>query len=121
MYKAKDSYSMWSGDILLEKRKHLKKTQTAMARDLGISHRMYCYYESGEQEMPRSIELSVRYMENSRGDDVVMPTGTLSNFDKDRIGRLCNALHGIEGTDASMDKVLKQSETELEYLLSKFE
>ena len=121
MYKAKDSYSMWNGDILLEKRKYLQKTQTNMARDLGISHRMYCYYESGEQEIPRSIELSVRYMQNSKGDDVVMPTGVLSNFDKQRIGRLCDALNGVEGTDANIDKILRQSKSELEYMLSKFE
>ena len=121
MYKAKDSYSMWNGDILLEKRKYLQKTQTNMARDLGISHRMYCYYERGEQEIARSIELSVRYMENSKGDDVVMPTGVLSHFDKQRIGRLCDALNGVEGTDANIDKILRQSKSELEYMLSKFE
>ena len=121
MYKAKDSYSMWNGDVLLEKRKYLDRTQMSMARDLGISHRMYCYFESGEQEIPRSIELSVRYMERSKESDVVMPTGTLSNFDKDRVIRLCDALHGMEGADAHIDKVLRQSKTELEYLLSKFE
>ena len=121
MYKAKDSYSMWNGDVLLEKRKYLDRTQMSMARDLGIIHRMYCYYESGEQEIPRSIELSVRYMERSKENDVVMPTGTLSNFDKDRIIRLCDALHGMEGIDVHTDKVLRQSKTELEYLLSKFE
>ena len=121
MYKAKDSYSMWDSKTLVKKRKELNVTQMHMARSLGVSHRMYCYYESGEQDIPRSIELSVRYMENTKGSDVVMPTGTLSNFDKDRIGRLCSALSGVEGSDVHTDKVLRQSKTELEYLLSKFE
>ena len=106
MYKAKDSYSMWDYKTLVKKRKELNVTQMHMARSLGVSHRMYCYYESGEQDIPRSIELSVRYMENTKGSDVVMPTGTLSNFDKDRIERLCSALSGVEGTDAHIDKVL---------------
>ena len=109
MYKAKESYSMWDGKTLAKKRKQLDVTQMNMSRSLGVSHRMYCYYESGEQEIPRSIELSVRYMENTKGNDVLMPTGTLSNFDKDRIARLCSALNGMEGTDAHIDKVLRQS------------
>jgi len=121
MYKAKDSYSMWDSLTLLNKRKDLGITQMSMARSLGVSHRMYCYYESGEQDIPRSIELAVRYMESNKGNDVVMPTGTLSNFDKQRIGLLCDALRGVEGNDANLDKILRQSKTELEYLLSKFE
>ena len=60
MYKAKESYSMWDNKTLLNRRKDLGMTQTAMARALGVSHRMYCYYESGDQDIPRSIELSTR-------------------------------------------------------------
>ena len=125
MHKAKDSYSMWSGKMLVDKRKSLSMTQTAMARALGVSHRMYCYYEKGEQSIPRSAELAVRWMEYSKSDGVfrvaLNPDKSLTSFDRERIGRLCDALNGTEGSDAQMDKVLQQSKKELEYLLSKFE
>ena len=125
MHKAKDSYSMWSGKMLVDKRKSLNMTQMAMARNLGVSHRMYCYYEKGEQSIPRSAELAVRWMEYNNADGIFRvaphPDKSLTSFDRERISRLCNALGGIEGADAQMDKVLQQSKKELEYLLSKFE
>ena len=106
MHKAKDSYSMWSGKMLIDKRKSLNMTQMAMARALGVSHRMY-------------------WMEYNNADGIFRvaphPDKSLTSFDRERISRLCNALGGIEGADAQMDKVLQQSKKELEYLLSKFE
>ena len=62
MYKAKESYSMWGGNELRSRRRHVNMTQVALARALGISHRMYCYYETGERDIPRSVELSLRYV-----------------------------------------------------------
>ena len=44
MYKAKESYSMWGGDELRSRRSDMNMTQVALARALGISHRMYCYW-----------------------------------------------------------------------------
>jgi transcriptional regulator with XRE-family HTH domain len=116
---------MWSGKMLIDKRKSLNMTQMAMARTLGVSHRMYCYYEKGEQSIPRSAELAVRWMEYNNADGIFRvaphPDKSLTSFDRERISRLCDALGGIEGADAQMDKVLQQSKKELEYLLSKFE
>ena len=62
MYKAKESYSMWGGNELRSRRSDMNMTQVALARALGISHRMYCYYEAGERDIPRSVELSLRYL-----------------------------------------------------------
>ena len=124
MYKAKESYSMWGGDELRSRRGEMNMTQVALARALGISHRMYCYYETGERDIPRSVELSLRYLAYKDSDGLVKvaddPAGTLTTFDRDRLSRLCLALESHEGTDAETDKLLRQSLKELDYLLSKF-
>ena len=112
MYKAKESYSMWGGDELRSRRSDMNMTQVALARALGISHRMYCYYE-----------LSLRYIHKNRGSDdegTLAPQGTLTTFDRDRLSRLCLALDSHEGMDAETDKLLRQSLKEIDYLLSKF-
>ena len=122
MYKAKESYSMWGGNELRSRRSDMNMTQVALARALGISHRMYCYYETGERDIPRSVELSLRYL--ARGDSgdegTLAPQGTLTAFDRDRLSRLCLALESHEGMDAETDKLLRQSLKEIDYLLSKF-
>lgn len=122
MYKAKESYSMWGGNELRSRRSEMNMTQVALARALGISHRMYCYYETGERDIPRSVELSLRYL--ARGDSgdegTLASQGTLTTFDRDRLSRLCLALDSHEGMDAETDKLLRQSLKEIDYLLSKF-
>ena len=122
MYKAKESYSMWGGNELRSRRSDMNMTQVALARALGISHRMYCYYETGERDIPRSVELSLRYL--ARGDSgdegTLASQGTLTTFDRVRLSRLCLALDSHEGMDAETDKLLRQSLKEIDYLLSKF-
>ena len=122
MYKAKESYSMWGGNELRSRRSDMNMTQVALARALGISHRMYCYYETGERDIPRSVELSLRYLARGSSDDegALAPQGTLTTFDRDRLSRLCLALDSHEGMDAETDKLLRQSLKEIDYLLSKF-
>lgn len=122
MYKAKESYSMWGGNELRSRRSDMNMTQVALARALGISHRMYCYYETGERDIPRSVELSLRYLARGGSDDegTLAPQGTLTAFDRDRLSRLCLALESHEGMDAETDKLLRQSLKEIDYLLSKF-
>lgn len=122
MYKAKESYSMWGGNELRSRRSDMNMTQVALARALGISHRMYCYYETGERDIPRSVELSLRYLARGNSDDegTLAPQGTLTAFDRDRLSRLCLALESHEGMDAETDKLLRQSLKEIDYLLSKF-
>ena len=124
MYKAKESYSMWGGNELRSRRSEMNMTQVALARALGISHRMYCYYETGERDIPRSVELSLRYLAYKDSDGLVKvaddPAGTLTTFDRERLSRLCLALESHEGMDAETNRLLRQSLKELDYLLSKF-
>ena len=130
MLKAKESYSMWDGMDIRNNRDTLGMTQRALARALGISHRMLCYYEAGERDIPKSVELSMRYVMRNRKKEeepsgTPEPQGTLTAFDRDRLSRLCLALeeHAIsaEGlVDAETSKLLRHSLKELDYLLSKF-
>ena len=130
MLKAKESYSMWDGMDIRNNRDALGMTQVALARALGISHRMLCYYEAGERDIPKSVELSLRYVMHNRKKDESSGTlesegtlesqGTLTAFDRERISRLCLAIEGHEAGDADTDRLLRQSLTELDYLLSKF-
>ena len=132
MLKAKESYSMWDGMDIRNNRDTLGMTQRALARALGISHRMLCYYEAGERDIPKSVELSMRYVMQNRKKEkessgTLESQGTLTAFDRDRLSRLCLALetHAIASDtiglkDAETSKLLRQSLKELDYLLSKF-
>jgi len=127
MYKAKESYSMWDGMDLRNWRDDLRMTQVTLARALGVSHRMYCYYESGERDIPKSVELSLRYIKKNREEDDQGTlegqgtlAGTLTAFDRERISRLCLAIEGFDCSDAEGARLLRQSLKEIDYLLSKF-
>ena len=124
MYKAKESYSMWDGMDIRNNRDTLGMTQVSLAKALGISHRMLCYYESGERDIPKSVELSMRYVMNNRKKEESSGTlksqGTLTAFDRERLSRLLLAIESHKGVDAETDKLLRQSVKEIDYLLSKF-
>jgi len=124
--KAKESYSMWDGMDIRNNRDTLGMTQRALARALGISHRMLCYYEAGERDIPKSVELSMRYVMHNRKKEeepsgTPEPQGTLTAFDRERISRLCLAVEDASTTDIKeLYKMLNQSVKEIDYLLSKF-
>lgn len=125
MLKAKESYSMWDGMDIRNNRDTLGMTQRALARALGISHRMLCYYEAGERDIPKSVELSMRYVMHNRKKEESSGTlksqGTLTAFDRERISRLCLAIEDASTTDIKeLYKMLNQSVKEIDYLLSKF-
>ena len=67
---------MWDGMDIRNNRDTLGMTQRALARALGISHRMLCYYEAGERDIPKSVELSMRYVMHNRKKEEE-PSGTL--------------------------------------------
>ena len=56
------NYSAWNGSKLRSLRELLGFTQVKFAGELGISHRMYCYYETGERQIPKSVELAARWL-----------------------------------------------------------
>lgn len=115
--KAKTSHSMWEGKHLEGIRRDLNKSQAAFASILGMSQRMYCYYERGEKKIPRSVELAVRYV--TRHGYI----GTLTQFQETRIDILIDAAEKAAQSvsDPLVKKILQQSSEELSFLLSKFD
>jgi len=122
MQKAKSSYSMMKGKDLEEMRNKSGKSQASFADALGVSLRMYSYYECDKKPIPKTVELSSRYiLSEKQGSTGYKPSSDLTDFDIDRISRLRYALRGVEGFDDRSDKIVRQSEQEIEYLLSKFD
>lgn len=122
MQKAKSSYSMMKGKDLEEMRNKTGKSQASFADALGVSLRMYSYYECDKKPIPKTVELSCRYiLSEKQGSTGYKVSSNLTDFDIDRIGRLRYALQGVEGFDDRSDKIVRQSEQEIEYLLSKFD
>ena len=122
MQKAKSSYSMMKGKDLEEMRNKSGKSQASFADALGVSLRMYSYYECDKKPIPKTVELSSRYiLSEKQGSTGYKPSSYLTDFDIDRIGRLRYALQGVEGFDDRSDKIVRQSADEIEYLLSKFD
>ena len=119
--RTKTKYSEWSGDDLRKQRAVIGMTQTAMAEHLGMSHRMYCYYESGKTPVNRPLQLAIQYMVESGREKEEKPQGTLSDFDKDRITRLLNAIenHPLDDLEERTQKILRQIPQEMVLLLSK--
>lgn len=127
--KSSTYYSMWEGSDLSRERNTMGKSQIAFANLLGMSHRMYCYYERGEKKIPRSVELAVRYVVKQSGNDEPVdppkqatPEGTLTGFQQTRIEILIDAAEKTaeSTTDPLVKKILQQSSEELSLLLSKF-
>ena len=122
MQKAKSSYSMMKGRDLEEMRNKSGKSQASFADALGVSLRMYSYYECDKKPIPKTVELSSRYiLSEKQGSTGYKVSSNLTDFDIDRISRLRDALRGVEGFDDRSDKIVRQSEQEIEYLLSKFD
>ena len=48
--RGKKKYSSWSNEDLKNFRINAGMSRRDMAEDLGVSYRMYCYYESGHKK-----------------------------------------------------------------------
>lgn len=134
--RGKSSYSEWSHDDLREWRGKIGSTQAQMAKELGVSHRQYCYYESGHTPIDMSLELAVRWLSHQKGPSyeyqndygvvelapgvVTKPQGTLTAFQKERITRLLNAIHNYptSNLDEKGQKILSQCVDEISLLTS---
>lgn len=117
--RGKSSYSEWSRDDLREWRGKIGSTQAQMAKELGVSHRQYCYYESGHTPIDMSLELAVRWLSHQKGPSHEYQ-GTLTAFQKERISRLLNAIHNYPTSDLDEkgQKILSQCVDEISLLTS---
>ena len=114
---------------LREARKGRRMTQKDMADLLGVSMRMYNYYESGEKRIPvvvaRALGVFDIYSESNVkvGTDTIDSVGsTLTDFDFKRIKRLKGSIDDVLSVGSvdgdHLERILKQSSSELEKVLS---
>ena len=111
-------------------RNQLGFSANKFAELLGVSVRMYRYYEGGQSSIPKAIGFMASNI--SRGEPADFQgtlggvQGTLTSFDVERIKRLADALHdhnekNFNNLDEKISKLLEQSVKEFDLLLSKFE
>ena len=120
-YRGDESYSDWGASDLREQRTAIKMTKRALAEELGVSERQYAYYESGHTKIDKTLQCAVRWIAGGKDADDVKSQGTLTDFEKDRITRLMNAMqnHPRDDLDERTKKILQQSSEEMVLLLSK--
>lgn len=115
--RGKSKYSSWSPDDLVQFRTEAGISRRDMADKLGVSYRMYCYYESGHTKIDLPLEYAVRWLSV---DPMVKEngTGTLTDFQKQRIDRLINAIHKYPASnlDELGQKILSQCVDEISML-----
>ena len=133
MKKSDNSYSDWDGEILKNHRNQLRLSQIDFAKTLGLSERGYRCYESGQNRIPLSVKYAVLYHTDTKKeqkaskdvknfDDNKKP---LTNFEKERIWKLCNAIdHTIGDAEKRQDEIwitrlLDQSNREMTMMLQK--
>lgn len=120
--RGKSKYSAWTHDDLVEFRTNAGISRREMSENLGVSYRMYCYYESGHTKIDLPLEYAVRWLVNSGEDKPSVekqPEGTLTSFQKERISRLMNAIHNYPASDLDEkgQKILSQCADEISTLV----
>ena len=117
-------FSDLEANELREARKGRGMTQRAMADLLGVSMRMYNYYESGEKPIPVVVARALGSESDVKvGKDTIDSVGsTLTGFDVDRIRRLKGSIDDVLSVGSvdgdHLERILKQSSSELEKVLS---
>jgi len=118
------AYSDWDSSDLRSKREEIGKTQSKMAEILGISARMYRYYENGRTPISKPMEYAMRYL-SQISQQTRKEMEKLSQFEYDRVVRLRNAVEKAldEPIDNSQDdyirRILNQTLKEFDMVLSK--
>ena len=118
------------GSSLREIRNQLGFSANKFAELLGVSVRMYRYYEGGQSAIPKAVGFLAENI--SRGESMDSQgtlggvQGTLTSFEIERIKRLADALYdynekNFNNLDEKISKLLDQSVKELDLLLSKLE
>ena len=120
------AYHSMTSDQLFAARRKLSMTQDEMADLLGVSKRMYCYYEDGTSPIPKAAGMVVESMLDG---NVLNLQGTLTSFDDERIKKLADAMYEyveqqrVSGQQVDKDhmRLVAQAVKEIDLLLSKFE
>jgi transcriptional regulator with XRE-family HTH domain len=124
--RGKSKYSSWTPEDLTNFRKEAGLSRREVADSLGVSYRMYCYYESGHTKIDLPLEYAVRWLANSEEDKPVVGNkgqGTLTPFQRERIQRLLNGIRSypIGDLDERGQKILSQCVDEISVLTGALE
>lgn len=119
------SYSDWGPSELREKRTYMGLTKRALAGKLGVSERQYSNYESGYTKIDLPLEYAVRWLSHQYfemgvdKDKMEVPEGTLTDFQKERINRLMDAIdeYPVSNLDEKGQKILLQCVDEISTLV----
>ena len=113
---SKIAFSDWTPEILTAKRQELGFNKTKMAEALGVTYRQYLYYETGHTKLSKALEHHVNDMLGVKDEP-----GTLTDFERDRVNRLLDAVenHPLDDLDERTQKILRQIPQEMGLLLSK--
>jgi transcriptional regulator with XRE-family HTH domain len=125
------AYSTWDVSELRRKREYVGVTQAKMAEILGISARMYRYYESGRTPISKPMEYAMEYLvyksQISHGTRKEMED--LSEFEYERMVKLRDAIEKALGEEYSKNfltsqesyikRILTQTLKEFDIVLSK--
>lgn len=118
------AYSDWCSSDLRNVRTKIGKTQAKMAEVLGISARMYRYYENGRTPISKPMEYAMRYL-SEISQKTRKEMENLSQFEYDRVVKLRNAVEEAleEPIDSSQSdyirRILNQTLKEFDMVLSK--
>ena len=134
MKKNKDYYSNWSSEDLKKFRSKIGVTQAVMSEKLGLSSRMYRYYESGNMKISKYLEYAVRWIveKSNLSKQTKRELENLSKFDNERIEKLRDAIKklvndgeeaypngGKEWDNGYINRILSQTLKEFDIVLSK--
>tara|TARA_R110002020_G_scaffold84093_7_gene208607 strand:- start:627 stop:1016 length:390 start_codon:yes stop_codon:yes gene_type:complete len=120
----KIAYSKWDSSDLRSKREEIGETQSKIAEILGISARMYRYYENGRTPISKPMEYAMRYL-SEISQKTRKEMENLSQFEYDRVVKLRNAVKEAleEPIDSSQSdyirRILNQTLKEFDMVLSK--
>ena len=129
MKRNEESYAKVKSKEMLNYRNQMGVSQVAMAKKLGLSHRMWNHYEHGTKQVPISVVLSAKYLCKNMDkmdklhDDIKQHEEPLTKWDVDRIEALMKAAktkgHNSNDNDPSIARIFTQCEKEMGFLLSK--
>ena len=87
---SRTSYSSWKPKHLKEHRLKINKTTLQMGETLGVSPRMYRYYERGRTPISKAMEFAMKYLvEKEFGKEEF---AKLTPFERERMERLRDAI-----------------------------
>ena len=129
MKRNEESYAKVKNKEMLNYRNQMGVSQVAMAKKLGLSHRMWNHYEHGTRQVPISVVLSAKYLCKNMNkmdelhDNIKKHEEPLTKWDVDRIEALMKAAktkgHNSNDNDPSIARIFTQCEKEMGFLLSK--